>query len=80
MNISREYPRDLYIEIENQEALLGKITLYKVKEGYNAEIAVVWKENNKIWRHIDNLYKIVDEDDAVDFAVNRLGQFLRGEK
>ncbi len=74
-----EYPQDFFINIDNDQHRLGRITLNLHSDGFVVEIDIVQKESRKIWHHVDTLYKLENNDDALQLAVQRLSQFLNGQ-
>jgi len=74
-----EYPQDFFVNIDNEESRLGRITLNLHGEAFTVEIDIVQKESRKIWHHVDTLYKVDSRDDALQMGVQRLSQFLRGD-
>ncbi len=79
MNGKIEYPQDFFVNIDNDQHRLGRITLNLHSDGYVVEIDIVQKESRKIWHHVDTLYKLEQADDALQIAVQRLSQFLSGQ-
>ena len=73
-----EYPQDFFVNIENDDYRMGRITLNLHGQTFTVEIDIVQKESRKIWHHVDTLYKIEDRDHALQEAVQRLSQFLQG--
>lgn len=74
-----EYPQDFFVNIDNEESRLGRITLNLHGDTFTVEVNIVQKESRKIWHHIDTLYKVENRDHALQMGVQRLSQFLRGE-
>lgn len=79
MNGKIEYPQDFFVNIDNDQHRLGRITLNLHSDGFVVEIDIVQKESRKIWQHVDTIYKLEQADDALQTAVQRLSQFLSGQ-
>ena len=79
MNGKIEYPPDFFVNIDNDQHRLGRITLNLHSDGFVVEIDIVQKESRKIWQHVDTIYKLEQADDALQTAVQRLSQFLSGQ-
>jgi predicted transcriptional regulator len=73
------YPRELYLEIQNNPHLLGRLTLIKAQKHFHVEVDLVFLESKKIYRHINSLYNLSEEQEAIDLAMQKLAKFLRGE-
>lgn len=71
-----EYPKEKYIELDNNPYLLGRITVHVVKEDYHAEIDIIHKESHKIFKHIDVIYHQHSAEEAFITGVQRLRKFL----
>lgn len=79
MNSKTEYPQDFFVNIDNDQHRLGRITLNLHSDGFVVEINIVQKESRKIWHHVDTIYKLEHADDALQIAIQRLSQFLTGQ-
>ncbi len=81
---TKEYPIDYFVPLNGQEYLLGRITLNKANRGahdvFNVEIDLVQRESKKIWRHVENLYHIPDEREAIELAMQKLSEFVRKDR
>ncbi|HXH73475.1 MAG TPA: hypothetical protein VNJ08_00820 [Bacteriovoracaceae bacterium] len=71
-----EYPSEKYIDLENNPYLLGRITVYQVKDDYHAEVDIIHKESHKIFKHVDIVYRQPSSEEALIVGVQRLRQFL----
>jgi hypothetical protein len=71
-----EYPKEKYIELENNPYLLGRITIHHVKMDYHAEVDIIHKESHKIFKHVDIVYRQQSSEEALIVGVQRLRQFL----
>lgn len=71
-----DFPKEKYIELENNPYLLGRITVHSVKDDFHAEIAIIHKESHKIFKHVDIIYHQDSPDEALISGVQRLRQFL----
>lgn len=71
-----EYPFEKYIDLENNPYLLGRITVYQVKDDFHAEVDIINKESHKIFKHVDIVYRQPTAEEALIVGVQRLRQFL----
>ncbi len=72
----RDLPFESYIELENNPYLMGRITIYQVKEDFHAEIDIIHRESHKIFKHVDIVYRQQSADEALISGVQRLRTFL----
>jgi hypothetical protein len=81
--VNKEYPIDYFVPLTGDEFLLGRITVNKLMlakgQAFNVEIDLVQSESRKIWRHIQNLYQIPDEQEALELAMQKLSEFVRNK-
>lgn len=78
MNNSKStYPSEHFVPIEGQEFLLGRLTLNKAHDGLTMEIDIVQKDTRKIWRSVDRLYRLQEDDEAIYLGVQRLSDYLK---
>ncbi len=70
------YPQEFYIELTGNDNLLGRITVIKQQSSFSIEIDIVLKESRKIYKHIGSHFKLEDRQEAIDFGMMKLGQFL----
>ena len=75
MEIS-EFPFESLIKIEQEDDFVGRITIDRIKDRFNAEIAIVNLETHKIFHHVGNLYNLTDAKETLDLAVQKLSDFL----
>lgn len=71
-----EYPKEKYIDLENNPYLLGRITLQHVKDDFHAEVDIIHRESHKIFKHIDIVYGQPTAEEALIVGVQRLRKFL----
>ncbi len=71
-----EFPKEHYIELENNPYLMGRITINHIKDDYVAEVDIIHKESHKIYQHVDILYSGYSAEEAVISGVQRLRRFL----
>jgi hypothetical protein len=71
-----DFPREKYIELENNPYLLGRITVHCVQADYHAEIDIIHKESHKIFKHIDIIYRQQSAEEALILGIQRLRKFL----
>jgi len=76
---SYHYPRELYLEIQNNPHLLGRLTLVKGESCFHVEVDLVFEESKKIYRHIASLFNQLEEQEAIDLAMQSFAKFLRGQ-
>jgi hypothetical protein len=71
-----DYPREKYIDLENNPYLLGRITVHLVKDDYHVEVDIIHKESHKIFKHVDILYRQQSAEEAFIVGIQRLKKFL----
>ncbi|MFY7993409.1 MAG: hypothetical protein ACOVP4_08975 [Bacteriovoracaceae bacterium] len=71
-----EYPKEHYIELDNNPYLMGRIAINHIKEEFIAEVDIVHKESHKIYRHIGILYSGHSAEEALISGVQRLRRFF----
>jgi hypothetical protein len=71
-----DFPKEKYIDLENNPYLLGRITINQVREEYHAEVDIIHKESHKIFKHVDIVYHQLSEEEALIVGVQRLRLFL----
>ena len=71
-----EYPVEKYVELENNPYLLGRVSVYHVKDDFHAEVDIIHKESHKIFKHVDIIYNQQSVEEAVITGIQRLRQFL----
>ena len=71
-----EYPIEKYIDLENNPYLMGRITIYHVKEEFHAEVDIIHRESHKIFKHVDIIYRQYTSEEALIVGVQRLRLFL----
>ena len=71
-----DYPREKYIELENNPYLLGRITIHQVKEDFHAEVDIIHQESHKIFKHVAIVYQQQSAEEALITGIQRLRQFL----
>jgi len=76
-NSKATYPSEHFVPIEGQEFLLGRLTLNKAHDGLTMEIDIVQKDSRKIWRSVDRLYRLQEDDEAIYLGVQRLSDYLK---
>lgn len=70
------YPVEKYIELENNPYLMGRVIINQVKDNFNAEVDIIYKESHKIFKHVDIIYNQYSAEEALITAIQRLRQFL----
>lgn len=72
-----EYPKEHYIELENNPYLMGRISINQVKDDFIAEVDIVHKESHKIYQHVDILYYgYSSSEEALISGIQRLRRFF----
>lgn len=71
-----DFPKEKYVDLENNPYLLGRITVHHVKEHYHAEVDIIHKESHKIFKHIDIIYHQSEADEAFISGIQRIRLFL----
>jgi len=71
-----DFPKEKYIDLENNPYLIGRITIHHVRSDYHAEIDIIHKESHKIFKHVDIVYQQQSSEEALIVGVQRLRQFL----
>lgn len=71
-----EYPKEHYIELENNPYLMGRVTINHIKDDFVAEVDIIHKESHKIYRHVDILYSGYTGEEALISGIQRLRRFL----
>ncbi len=71
-----EYPKEHYIELENNPYLMGRIAINQVKNEFIAEVDIIHQESHKIYHHVDILYSGYTAEEALISGVQRLRRFF----
>ena len=74
---TKEFPHELFVEIEQQDFYLGRLSISKLVRGHVVEVSIVQRESKKILKHVDTLYEIEEYSEAVDRGVQKLSHFLK---
>jgi hypothetical protein len=77
--MNKEYPKDFFVLIENDDFREARISINKLNSEFMAEIDIVQKESRKIWQHVKSIYSCPTERDAIEDASFILGKYLKGE-
>jgi hypothetical protein len=72
-----QYPKEFFIEINNQPEYLGRITINKSAAGFSGEMDILLSETRKIFKHVGRIYNLKDEVEAVNESMQQLSNFLR---
>jgi hypothetical protein len=78
--MSYDYPKSFFLELANNDNLLGRITVFLDRERFNIEVDIVLRESRKIYKHVKNSFGYEDEQDAVDQGVSILSHYLKSLK
>lgn len=74
--MNKEFPYEVFIDIDNNEHLIGRITVHKHPTDFHMDIDIVTRKSQKIFRHVTSIYNQADEDDGIYLAVQKLSDFL----
>lgn len=74
------FPYEVYLEIENQPFFKGRIVVNKVSRGFMASIDIITTENQKIYKHVGEVFEPHEASEALDLAVYKLEHFLKNAK
>ncbi len=77
---AKQFPIEHFVPLEGNEHLLGRLVLNKAHDGLTMEIDIVLKEGRKIFRAVECLYRIEDEDEALHLGVQKLAEFLEKQR
>lgn len=71
-----DYPVEKYVDLDNNPYLLGRVSVYHVKDDFHAEVDIIHKESHKIFKHVDIIYNQYSAEEAFITGIQRLRQFL----
>jgi hypothetical protein len=74
---SQEFPKEIFLKLEGQEFLEGRLTINQLKSSFWVEVDLVQIESRKIWVHVGDLHNIASEDEATYRSVQMLSDFLK---
>ncbi len=78
MNI--EFPKEYYLNLENNDNLLARIIVNKYKSAFSFEADIVFKESRKIFKHVGSQFNFDEERDALDQGVIKVSNYLNNLK
>jgi len=80
MNLNNlcEFPHEVFIPLENNVYLEGRITINTNKEFFVSEVDIVFKESRKIWKHIGLILDKENPTEAFDAGMIILSNFVAG--
>lgn len=74
---AKEFPKEEFIELRGlSPELAGRIVIHQNQNLFDAEVDIVLSESGKIYKHVDILYKLEDEREALTLGVHRLKKYL----
>lgn len=73
-DMNEEFPKTYFLDLDGHEHLVGRLIVTPIEKTFMVEIDVVFKEGQKILRHIDILYGVSEVQEAVDLGVQHLTQ------
>ncbi len=74
-----EFPKEIFLKLEGQEFLEGRLTINQLKNSYWVEVDLVQIESRKIWVHVGDLHNIPSEDEATYRSVQMLSDYLKSK-
>jgi hypothetical protein len=74
---SQEFPKEIFLKLEGQEFLEGRLTINQLKSSFWVEVDLVQIESRKIWVHVGDLHNVSSEDEATYRSVQMLSDFLK---
>jgi hypothetical protein len=80
MNQMVEFPKEIFLKLDGQEFLEGRLTINQLKNSYWVEVDLVQIESRKIWVHVGDLHNIPSEDEATYRSVQMLSDYLKSKK
>jgi hypothetical protein len=80
MIVNDGFPKEHFIEINNQPFFIGRITIHKMKEKFNSEVDIVQSETRKIYHHVSMIYDRDEYEDILDMSMSALSKFLKTGK
>jgi hypothetical protein len=78
--MKEEFPQEYYVDISNNDSLLGRVSVNKIKSHFSCEVDIVFKESRKIFKHIGQGFDYEDKTEAIDQGVMKLSSFLSSVK
>ncbi len=78
--MKEEFPQDFYIDISNNDSLLGRVSVNKIRTKFVFEVDIVFRESKKIFKHICQGFDHEDKSEAVDQGVMKLSHYLNSLK
>ncbi len=75
-----EFPKEYFIELPGQDYLLARLTLHRMNHDFMVEMDIIMRESGKIWAHVGSLYKLQEEDEAVDRGVQKIADYIKSKK
>lgn len=73
------FPYETYFDIENEPFFQGRIVINRIPSGYHADIDIITRENQKIYKHVGHLFE-KEAEECFDLAFFRLQTFLKKGK
>lgn len=78
MSNAKEFPQEYFLAFSPEDYREGRITVHQGGElTYWVEIDIVQRESRKIVAALDRMYGLLDPDEAVDLAVQKLSSFTK---
>jgi hypothetical protein len=73
------FPYEAYFDIDNEPYFQGRIVVNRIPQGYHADIDIITRENQRIYKHVGHLFE-KESEECFDSAVYRLQSFLKEGK
>ena len=74
--MSKTYPYDYFVQLEGDPYHMGRITVTKTQDYFNAEINLVNSESQKIFSHVSMIFQELDEEELLQKSIQRLSEYL----
>ncbi len=70
--VSKDYPCEYLVKIENEPFILGRITVNKLTDSFFIEIDLIQKDSRKILKHLESIYDLDDDEEGLREAFEKL--------
>lgn len=74
--MKKEYPIEFFMELKDNENFLGRLTVNKAKASFTCEVDILLRESRKIYHHVNILYDLPDEFEAIESGRRKLAIFV----
>lgn len=76
----KDYPCEYFVPFEGDDFHEGRLTVNFVNQSHCVEVDLIQKESKKILRHLNTLYRLDSEQEALDQGMQELSLFLKNLK